>query len=1533
MSADDNFNDRGTPADADGAHANPGPTAPDLRSDARLLFPVVGIGTSAGGIEALTAFFSAIPADTGMAYVVIQHLAPDRESMMPQIIARHTKMPVRQIEDGMQVEPDHVYVIRPGHTVTLERGRLRTGADVRARGHRRPVDDFFRSLAEQQRERAVAVVLSGMGSNCTAGAQAIKAGGGICIAQDPDSAGHAGMPSSLIGAGYADLVQEVADIALTLAKYAKAPYLEAAAHPREWEDLLGDDRHLNETRAILRVRTSHDFSGYKRATVLRRVLRRMSLRQVPTLERYCSLLRSDPEEAPALTNDLLISVTGFFRDPEAWEALRELVIVPLVASRQSGQSIRAWSAACASGEEPYSLAMLLLEEAERAGKHFEIKIFATDAAPRSLDLARAGHYPGGIEGDVPFERLERFFDATESGYRVKGELREAVVFAPHNVLRDAPFSRLDICLCRNLLIYLEPDTQRRLLTGLIYGVREGGCLFLGSSETPGMQEGRVETLNKNWRIFRKVGGAESRLSSVFPYIEPAPRLSFQAAPEPLPRPSQTSGFPRHEMLNNESLPGVVVDRREQLVYVHGEVSRYLHYPAGEPTLQLFDIVKPVLRPTVRRLLRAAMGAPEAGQDEHNVVELPESRGKVSIRVRPLVPGTDYFFISFAWELVPLAVAGAGAGAGAAEPDGEHSSAMARANEMALEEEVRSLRQELQNVTEAFQIGHEEQKASNEELTSINEELQSSNEELESTQEELQSLNEELTTVNGELQAKVTEIEAINNDLANLLSNTAIAVVFLDSQFRVRRYTPAITEIVNLNPADIGRPMRHLTAKFPVGDLHAEAAEVLTKLVSREEEVRSDAGRWYLKRILPYRTSEHGVDGVVITFVETTSVKNAERQLEAAHKLRRAVLDQMPEAVLIAEPGGRLIYGNRSAASLFGLSSFPTSEMDWRAVQNSVRGFHADGRPYAPEEWPIYRAVTLGETVAVEEIEYIRPDGGRGRVSANAAPVRGDAGEILSAVCTFTEITERTLYSRNLLESEARFRVLVESAVDTAIFSMDADGRIRTWNKGAEQVTGWSEREIIGQGAEVLFTPEDRSAGQHLRELSDARETGKAMDERWHVRKDGTHFWASGVLTSVQGSGDKSAFGYLKVMRDATSTREAEQRLRTANVVAEESRLVAERANSAKDDFVAVVSHELRSPLNTISLWAQILDKDKPTGAALDEGLQAILRSSRRQQQLIDDLLDVARMGSGKLRVSMRPTRLTDVVEAALESIRPAAQARGVALEQRLGQDVGVVRADPDRLEQVVLNLLNNAVKFTPSGGTVTIAMRREADTVVMEVADTGIGIKPEFIARIFSPFSQAEVGAARAHSGLGLGLAISKQLVEQHNGSITVHSDGPGRGAVFTVRLPFATPVEDDPGVKAGEQARPRNLTGLNVLLVEDDTESARAITGLLTRHGVQVTAVESAAAARQAISLHPPRVIVSDIGLPGEDGYMFISSVRSAEQARGDKRVLAIALTAFAGMHDRSRALEAGFDFHLSKPVDSDSLLTLLGFAVHRDD
>ena len=846
-----------------------------------LPFPVVGVGASAGGIEAFSQLLSAMPADSGMAFVLVQHLPPDRESMMPEILARRTQMPVRTVEDQMRVEANHVYVIRPGHTLTLRGGRLHLTRQIDRQMRGRPIDDFFKSLAEDQRERAIGIILSGMGSNGSAGAQAIKAVGGLCIAEDPETAQFPSMPRHLIDAGWADYILRTQDMPEVLQSYANHPYARDGRNGAT-RLLSREQQHFREILALLRTRTRQDFSGYKKPTLLRRVQRRMGLNRIVDVGEYTRLLRQSPPEVTALADDLLIHVTGFFRDPQAWEVLRERVIVPLIETRETNAAVRCWVTACSSGEEAYSLAMLLIEECERVGKRLDLKVFATDMAHRTLQNARQGIFPGGIEAEITPQRLERFFHREDAAYRVRQELREHVIFAPQNVLQDPPFSRLDVVSCRNLLIYLEPAVQQRVLSLMHFGLRDGGTLFLGSSETVAGHENLFEPLDKRARLFTRIG--PTRHGSVdFPLPGPQrgvgePRMTSYEA-RALPRPS-LSQLTLQSLLADHTPAAVTVDRDTRIVFFHGDTDRFLAQPRGEPTRDLLSMARVGLRAAIRAALHQAASSGTASTADDCLLDLgPGERHRVAVTASPLDPKStpDHFVVSFC-DLGPQVI-----------NEVEPASSLARTNGEDPQHELRRVHGELQSAVEELQTSNEELKASHEEVVSINEELQSSNEELETSREEMQSLNEELATVNAQLHAKMEEYQNASNDLASLLASTDIAVLFLDTHFRIRRFTPPLRLLLDVIQSDVGRPLSDLARKFTDPDLLADAQATLDRLIPTEREISSEGDRWYLRRITPYRTADNRIDGVVVTFVDITARRTAEEDLRNSdRRLRMAV---------------------------------------------------------------------------------------------------------------------------------------------------------------------------------------------------------------------------------------------------------------------------------------------------------------------------------------------------------------------------------------------------------------------------------------------------------------------------------------------------------------------------------------------------------------------------------------------------------------------------------------------------------------------
>lgn len=829
-------------------------------------FPVVGIGASAGGLEALEEFFRNVPGTSGMAFVVVTHIHPDRPTMLPELLSKHTPMPVEPVADNTRLQPNHVYLNPPGHMLSLFHGVIHHVDAVR--GH--PpllIDTFFRSLARDQRQHAVAIVLSGSGTDGTVGVRAVKEESGFVIVQDPGTARYTGMPSSALATGVADLVLAPADMAEKLVAYATGALAALPARERRGAPLPDDV--LQKIMLRVRDRTGHDFSSYRQSTLRRRIERRMTVHQIRDAADYLPYLQENPDEIDLLSKEFLINVTSFFRDREVFDLLSDTVIPSLIKQRSAGESIRIWVPGCATGEEAYSLAITIRECSSRLEASRDIQIFATDLNGDAIQVARNGTYPAGIASDVPPPLLERYFRRDDSGFQIVKEIRERIIFAQHDVLVDAPFTKLDLLSCRNLLIYLETHQQQRLLPLLHYALKPGGILVLGPSETIGSLGNLFEAVNPRWRIFRR------RTMAVAPHAMPAfptsrRRLAGVVTPEtPLAqgRPSPTT-LERYLLLQFAP-PSVIVTQAGDIVYIHGRTGPFLEPAAGQPRLNVVEMARSGLSAALSGALREVARADD-GEPVRRRVRMKGDSGErvVDMVVQPIVePAPIRGLILVAFVIPPnedhdmretVAVPASASG----ELD--------RADD--LERELQYTRETLQSAIEELETSNEELTSTNEELQSTNEELQSANEELETSREEAQSLNEELTTVNAELQRKVEELSRINDDMHNLLNATDVATVFLDNDLNIIRFTPRAQELIRLIDTDVGRPLDDLASQLDYDALTADCRKVLRELTRTERTLRTRDGGWWLMRIMPYRTSENVISGLVITFVDINRLK-------------------------------------------------------------------------------------------------------------------------------------------------------------------------------------------------------------------------------------------------------------------------------------------------------------------------------------------------------------------------------------------------------------------------------------------------------------------------------------------------------------------------------------------------------------------------------------------------------------------------------------------------------------------------------------
>jgi len=887
-------------------------------------FPIVGIGASAGGLAAFEAFFSGMPAhsDSGMAFVLVQHLAPDHKSILVELVKRYTRMQVFEVEDGMRVMPNCAYIIPPNRDMALLDGTLHLLEAVAQRGQRLSIDFFFRSLAHDQRERAMCVVLSGSGSDGTQGVRAIKAEGGMAMAQNPDSTEYDGMPRSAIGTGLIDYTLPPAEMPAQLMAYAAHALGKATA--RDPEPVAKTEDVLKKIFVLLRSHTGHDFSQYKQNTVGRRVERRMAVHQIEQTDQYLRYLQETPTEIEALFRDLLIGVTSFFRDKEVFEAL-QLQLSLVLAAKAADSPLRVWTTGCSTGEEAYSLAILLREQMDALKKTFKVQVFATDIDARAIDTARAGVYPASIATDVSPERLARFFSAEDGGYRIHKNIRDLLVFSEHDVIKDPPFSKLDLVSCRNLLIYMGPELQRKLIPLFHYALNPRGLLLLGSSETVGDFAELFVPIERKAKLYQTQGDARASKQGSFGGF--LPRASEASAASSHARQSaRASGHTLRELTERALLAlapvGALVNEQGDLLYLHGQTGKFLEPPPGEAVLSILKMARQGLRQDLASALRKAAAQNERVTCENVRVKTNGDFTTINLKVEPVLPDKPngdeprLFLVSFdelsarEQALAPHKDEGGGT-----DPNSDAERQITR-----LTQELRAKDEHLLSTHEQMQTSNEELRSSNEELQSTNEELQSTNEELETSKEELQSVNEELATVNSELQAKVTDLSRANNDMNNLLAGTGVGTVFVDHQLCIQRFTPAVTQLINLIRSDIGRPLAHIVNNLQGYDrLVLDVQDVLDTLTPKEVEVQTHAGAWHLLRIRPYRTLENVIEGAVITFMEVSEQKRAQGVLLEHETLRRmaAVMRDAGDAITVQALDGRILAWNQMAVKRYG----------------------------------------------------------------------------------------------------------------------------------------------------------------------------------------------------------------------------------------------------------------------------------------------------------------------------------------------------------------------------------------------------------------------------------------------------------------------------------------------------------------------------------------------------------------------------------------------------------------------------------------
>ncbi|QUY46010.1 chemotaxis protein CheB [Acaryochloris marina] len=1389
-------------------------------------FFVVAIGASAGGLQALESFFSHLPENPGAAFVVVQHLAPDFKSLMPEILQRRTHLPVHSIEDSMLLRPNAVYVLPPRKTLRLKKQQLRLRKQPDTLNY--PINEFFQSLAHEWGERTICILLSGTGSDGTQGLQEVSRAGGVALVQSPETAQFTSMPTSAIPSGLVDEIlspQELAQVVYDIVSL-------SASYPgyTSEESGLVDPNQLQRILDILAEREQIDFSHYKISTISRRITHRCALIRCSNLENYIRLIESSEEEQKLLRQDLLINATRFFRDLPAWEYLETQVLPQLIEGLSIHQQLRIWISACATGEEAYSMAILVDEAVERAEKPINVKIFATDLDRNSLETASSGIYPKSIANSISSERLDRYFTDEGEHYQVKRALREMLIIAPHDLTKNAGFSKMHLVSCRNVLIYMQPQLQQQVLRLLHFALAPQGALFLGNSETLGDLASEFLPLEAKWKIFRKRRDVQLPLAPLTQHriltaIPASTRLKSRR-----PQFDRLLGQVYQFCFAQKRLTCFLVDYDNQLLHIFHDPDQLLEFPLGDVKVDVTELVPSAFKLPLSTALHRAKRDKEPVLYTNIKLSRGEEDWTINLRVNigDPTPGIeDYLIVVFEVETNPVVVQTVTN----FEIDTEAT------------KRITELEYELNQTRENLQVTIEELETTNEEQQATNEELLASNEELQSTNEELQSVNEELYTVNSGYQSKIQELIELNNDIDNLLRSTNIGVVFLDHDLNIRKFTPAATRAINIRPADVGRPLAHFTHKLDYPHLVDDLKQAIVDAsVMSKEVVIPETGEQLLLYVNPYLREDEVKDGVVLTFVNIDDLKQVQGELaefshhlEHLHRLATTNYISLEERFsdylhtgcelldyptgVISQVDGDTYTIVSCESKLPNLAASSTLSLCTphciKVMQDKRTVVYTRSDEMTEEDMTVSLTSYIGTPIYLEggkaiygtlnffstESRYLRQDThtketielmaqsiGRFLIAHQAdAALRQVNAELESRVLERTTELEaaNTHLSQELLERQHAEKKLRSS--ENKLLEAQRIARIGNWDyEVATETLTWSEGMFHIFGCELsqgppayadfinLLNPEDQII---LDEAIQQSLTNGLLFQR-DLRLDHSqgaqrhiHVKCGPVLNE-----SKQVSHLFGTVLDITDRKAAEQ---------------------VKDEFLAVVSHELRNPLAGIHGCLQLLSQ-QPTLLHSEEGgklLNVSAANSRHLVRLVNDILEMERLESGRFALKRTVVQTTDLTQLAHQNLQQMMGKTQIHIEI---SDPGIeLEADADRLIQVFNNLLENALKFSSSGGSIWLNVERgEGDqqlinevnesipTVLFTVKDQGRGIPQDKFEKIFERFSKLDVSNTQFTKGTGLGLSICKHIVEEHGGKIWIESTL-GEGSCFFVAIPI----------------------------------------------------------------------------------------------------------------------------------------------------
>ncbi len=1457
------------------------------------------IGASADGIKAMEEFFTNLPRQEGLIFVVIQHLSPDYKSILGDILQRKTALKVVDIKEGITPKPGHVYVLSSGYDATISDNRFHLEKySKNQKGLHMPIDIFLRSLAADRKDTIAAILLSGTGSDGSLGIRDIKNAGGIVMVQDPETTRFNAMPRNAIETGIVDKVARPGDLPALLIEFQRNCHKEIQP--------FSEDNTSDQVAKLLRlvhIHTGHDFSGYKSTTIHRRIRRRMALQKKSSLSDYLSLLENDPGETGHLFKEFLIGVTSFFRNREAFGALREKVL-PVLMDAENDDPLRIWVPACASGEEVYSIAILAKEYQASKKIRMDMQFFATDVDNSALEVARAGKYRENIKADIPDNLLDKYFKKNDDVYQVHKEIRDMVTFAQHSAIKDPPYSKIDLISCRNFLIYLEPGVQKNLLNTFHYALKSDGHLFLGNSETHLGRSELYQTIDSKARIYRKKENRKAILDYLSQSRGHEPHLQQGDTREAF----AGKKMPVREFMESKALkeymnPMLLIDKKGEIQYSLGQCDKYFRFHVGEPNQNIVNLAREGLKIPLSAALRKINGEKDPVTYKNIKVCVNGGDEFVDIILTPVEKPSHLSQLVIVF-LKPSAAVQVKAG----EKDADDRQKTLGADEYIrqMEQELHKTHEYLNNVIEELETANQELRSANEEAQSTNEEMQSTNEELETSKEEMQSLNEELETSNNELQRKIEEVTHINNDLNNFLQSTEIGILFLDRKLRVKRFSPQIKEIVCLQESDTGRPIQDFGINFLQEQLMKDVRQVLDSLKPVEKEISTDRDRQYWMRISPYRTIDDRIDGVVVTFTDISERNKVQKLKEEAERLRKYMylFSQLQHGFALYQvtknnkgiPDDlKLVEANRAFNEM--IQSAPGEN------NNKLFGELFKQKDYRDK---LLKKVLSGKECH-EEIYFREIDR-----YLKILFFTHEEGFIAAFVQDIT-------HEKKELKAQMHLASIVEST-DDAIFSVSPEGKILSWNNGAVKLYGYSEEEAIGSiHTDLFFDPHDKTT-QDIAIKAERGEKVQGM-ESLHKRKDGTLVSVSVTKSPIKDDKGK-IIALSNIVRDISRIKEREKEL-------EKAKEDTEKADKLKTLFLENMSHEIRTPLNSILGFAEML-RDEVSGDRPRKFVDNINNSGKELMHLISDIVDISRLEAGELPVKISGVNIRRLMEKTKEEFEgytaESKDSIDFQLELPEGTDDLYLATDKHRLQQILNNLLSNAFKYTNKGSVelgIEIPGKKE---VLFYVRDTGPGIKDEYHQAIFERFRQGDETLHKSGNvikGTGLGLAIARALAERLGGRMWVESEV-GEGSKFCFTLPLKkvkvkNDTEGEGGSNNGEIQTPR-LDGKKIIIAEDDIYSLEMIKYMLLETGITMLIAHDGNKVLELFNSEPVDMLLLDIRMPGKDGFEVVREIR-----KKNPHIPIIAQSAYAMPDQIQKGEDMGFDEHLTKPLKRKKLYDML--------